>query len=346
MSKRQSRANRRANKRRSQRVQRAQKKRRSLEKPSASQTQGTTVEKRRRLKRVSEQLTTRRARLVAWYSALPLFKKVLLGLIVIPVIIALILLQGVILPFIAGSMGIIIAISKSAFIFVKGGAFIVYISYKVFKGLLGVYLCVSRSLSGWQAHQMRRRQAELPPASDAEYPALRYDEPEAESAPLTVRSGIKKLSLAGPSELEHTIIFSYLRYFIIGQIFMYLSFWRDKASYLTLWRRESRERVKEIFKEIGQTIFTPHLLGPHLTNKRLLVPGDARLISLSTGDASSRATYLFEVSWRERSFQRTSPYFVSAQHQAQWKVEVPMKFSSLSSDDLGYRREVSVEAES
>lgn len=341
MSKRQSRSQKKHHQRKSKRVQRSQKKRRDAQASEArSQTKSAQVSSRdQRFTRVNAELKSRRSRLTAWYLGLSTAKKVILGLIVIPLIIALILLQGVIFPFLAGVFGIVLAISKSAIVFVKGGAFIVYISYKVFKGLLGVYLCVSRSLNGLKAHRLRQQQATQAPSPTAEYPAVRYDGDSSE-IPLEISSGFKKLSFSTSSGLNQTMVFSYLRYFIFGQIFMYLSFWRDRGAYLTIWRAESRERVKEIFKQIGQTIFSPHQLGPYLGKRNILVPGDARLIALTLSPDSERVTYELEVTWRERAFQRKKPYFTSSAYQATWEVSAPLKLGSLSTDEVGYRKEV------
>jgi hypothetical protein len=287
---------------------------------------------------VNDKMSNRRSRITTWYLQQSTAKKVALGLVIIPILIAIFLLQGLIWPL----LGLVIAASKFAFVWVKGGAFIVYISYKVFKGLLGVYLCVSRSLNGWKAHKLRAQQASLPSVPEGEYPAISYTNENAES--LDVHTGFKQLNLSALPQLQHRVVFSYLRYFIIGQIFMYLSFWRDHLYYLTLWRKESRDRVKEIFQEIGGTIFTPHQLGPHINIKRILVPGDARLMSLDYDTDKDRARYTFEVTWRERQFKRQYPFFNSIKHQAMWAFELPSQLDMLSPEEIGYKKEVGAQS--
>ena len=319
----------------------------SVEKEKAENSSATRrVRRTRKIRQlrteVNERVSSRRSRLTTWYLEQSRAKQVALGLVIIPIIIALILLQGVIWPL----LGLVVAASKFAFVWVKGGAFVVYISYKVFKGLLGVYLCVSRSLNGWKAHKLRERQAELPSEPEAEYPAIRYVADSADPAldtsdtRLEVNTGFKQLNFSAHPALKHRVVFSYLRYFIIGQIFMYFSFWRDRMTYLTIWRAESRARVKEIFQEIGGTIFTPYLLGPHINKKRALVPGDARLVSLDYHMDQARVGYTFEVTWRVRTFKRTYPFFSSHMHQAMWSFELPCTLAELSPAEIGFQRVV------
>lgn len=272
-------------------------------------------------------------RLSAWYMDQSLLLKIGLGLIIIPILIALFLLQGVILPFLATAFGLMITLSKLAFIWVKGGAFIIYISYKVFKGLLGVYYCISRSISGWKAHKLRTEQSQLPVSAEATYPALQVQTELADK--VHVKSSWKVLSVSLEQQ-ETLVLFSYLRYFIIGQIFMYQSFWYDRKSYLTLWTVESRDRVKEIFSTIGKSIFTPHLLGAHMNQKRVLVPGDAKFLGLSSASSDSHLLYHFEVKWQEWSFDKRWPFVHSTPNQDQWNIEVPNTLDLLETDEVGY----------
>ena len=274
-------------------------------------------------------------RLSAWYMDQSLILKIGLGLIIIPILIALFLLQGVILPFLATAFTLMLAISKLAFIWIKGGAFIVYISYKVFKGLLGVYYCISRSITGWEAQKQRGQQAQLPVSDDAIYPALKAM--ASLSKDLELKSTWKALKL-GYKKKETVILFSYLRYFIIGQIFMYKSFWFDKMSFLTLWRVESRARVKEIFTTIGKTIFTPHLLGVHLNKKRILVPGDAKLLGVQkVPNNEEKLIYHLEVKWLEWSFDRKWPFIHSSAQQEQWFIKTESALDLLKEDEVGYQ---------
>lgn len=292
------------------------------------------VQTEKRSQRLRLKVGEQRSRLTQWYLSKSMVARVTLGLVIIPLLIALFLLQGIILPFVAAAFAIFITISKVALVWLKGGAFIVYISYKVFKALLGVYYCVSRTLSGWKADRLRHQQARLPMVKEAEYPALAIEGLEAES--IELNASWKTLSVK-TDETEHKLLFSYLRYFIIGQLFMYQSFWKDRVAYLTLWREVSRQRVKEIFAYIGQTIFTPHLLGAHINSKRLLIPGDSRLVNMSPSvSRSDQIEYTFEVVWKEWSFSKQWPFLHACSESTQWSVAVDASLDSTSMDKIGY----------
>ena len=283
--------------------------------------------------KLRSKVKTESKRLTAWYMDQSLLLKVGFGLVIIPILITLFLLQGVILPFLATCFGLMITLSKLAFIWVKGGAFIIYISYKVFKFLLGIYYCISRSISGWQAHKFRNEQATLTINTEVNYPALQVSTELTEQVKLESKWKVLNLDV---NRQETSILFSYLRYFLLGQIFMYQSFWFDRQSYLTLWTAESRERVKEIFSTIGKTIFTPHLLGAHLNQKRILVPGDAKLLKISQASHQNHIEYQFEVKWQEWSFNKKWPFIHSSPTQDLWSIEVPSTLDLLETYEVGY----------
>ena len=79
--------------------------------------------------RIQQSVSEQRNRLSTWYLSKSTPVKIALGLIVIPLIIALFLLQGVILPFLVTAWGL----SKIVLIWLKGPAFIVYISYDSYR---------------------------------------------------------------------------------------------------------------------------------------------------------------------------------------------------------------------
>ena len=315
---------------------RKHKKSRRRQKARARERQQVRQEIRReRQAKLRNKLGEQRSRLTSWYLSKSLTVRVLLGLIVIPVIIGLVLLQGVILPALAFVAGATFTFAKLTFVFLKGGAFIVYITYKVFKGLLGVYLSVSRSVTGWKAHKIRQEQAHAGASQSATYPQLNLEGVSPQDVKLTARW--KRLDIDFEDQ-QHPVIFSYLRYFILGQIGMYRSFWFDRMSYLTIWRPDSRKRVKEIFSLIGQTIFTPHTLGPHITTKRIVVPGDAKLIACQvTGENETRVvTYHLELAWQEWSLERRFPFLVPTTKEMNWSFDVALALDSLSEDQVGY----------
>ena len=309
--------------------------RRKLREAQTPKTRSPKVAKNsRRSERIQQQVNEQRNRLSTWYLSRSLPVKIALGLIVIPILIALFLLQGVILPFLAAAFGIFFAFSKVAIIWLKGPAFIVYISYKIFKTLLGIYYCVSRSITGWKAERQRRIQAKVEPSLSAAYPQLKVIGIDPKEIELSASIKSLKLNFKGQ---ETILLFSYLRYFLIGQLFMYASFWKERYAFLTLWRAVSRQKVKEIFSHVGGTIFTPHLLGAHLNKKRVLVPGDSCLIAIRHDSLHTEILHCyFEVSWQEWRFSKTWPLISADRSNEFWCISLPLNLDSISEDKIGY----------
>jgi hypothetical protein len=155
---------------------------------------------------------------------------------------------------------------------------------------------------------------------------------------LSARVAWKRLWLSSSSEgISHALLFSYLRYFLLGQRHMYLEGWRARGAFLTAWRPESRARVKGVFAFVGATIFRPHAMGPRLTRDEVLLPGDARLTEALLTPEGVR--YTVEVPWRAWSLSRRWPFAQSALHAARWRVTLPLTLAALSEDSLGWRPE-------
>ena len=288
-----------------------------------------------------------------WYLAHSLIARALWGLLLLPILALFIALNFVLIPLITPFLpiigGLLLTALKLAFVVGKLGAFAVYIGYKVFKTLLGLYYCVSRTLSGNAAGRARRALAGVGlPLSQA---ALEARSPHhgahAHRAPrelhhprgaLSARVAWKRLWLTSEAEgISHPLLFSYLRYFLLGQRHMYLEGWRARGAFLTAWRPESRARIKAVFAFVGSTIFRPHAMGPRLTRDEALLPGDARLVSaLLTAEG---VRYAVEVPWRAWSLSRRWPFAQSALHVARWRVTLPLSLASLSDEALGWRPE-------
>ena len=299
---------------------------------------------------VQGQLKDKRSSLYTWYMSRSNVERALLGLIIIPILAVLVLLQGVILPALVVVGGTLFAASKIIFILFKGGAFVVYISYKVFKTILGIYLCVNRSITGWRAHKLRARQASVDPTPNADYPTLRsvgYESIKLEASPkrLTLTLSERDEATEEIKSHIHPVLFSYLRYFLIGQLRMYLTLWRERGVCIQVWRPEGRARIKEILQATGKTIFKPHLCGPHINHKRILVPGDAQLIEVSAVSGSARdaqreALYVFEIRWRDHHVLKRWPFIKREDQQQIWRLNVPLNLDSLTEDQIGYRPEI------
>jgi len=282
----------------------------------------------------------------AWYSSLPAIKKVLWGLIVIPIVLLIIIINIFLAPLIAPFLpfigGLLFTAAKLSLVVAKFGAFAVYIGYKVLKSFLGFYYCISRTLSGLSAERQRASLCEAPlrPESAAERgltldPAL---------APLSMERSWKRLKLLAHGA-ELNILCSYLRYFLIGQLFMYVESFKEWRCFLTLWRPESRETLKDQFALVGTTIFRPYELGPHLSHKRLLIPGDAQLTGLHSlsVEGQPRLRFTLEIPWKSWRFNRRWPFAHSELHRAKWSFELPAELALLDETQRGWLREAVLE---
>ena len=282
----------------------------------------------------------------AWYQGLPTIQRVLLGLVVIPIVAVIVLINLILIPMIAPLLPLIgaglITLAKLTFVVTKFSAFAVYIGYKVLKTFLGFYYCVSRSLSGLKAGKLRAQLNQAPlDLAQARAQGLQIDE---RLAPVSCVVRWKRLTLSaaeGEERAEHPLLFSYFRYFLLGQLHMYVESWRERRSFLTIWRPESRERVKDQFAFVGTTIFRPYSLGPHLTRDRALLPGDARLCAVRAADDG--LTYDLEVPWRAWRFNRSWPFAHSELYQARWSITLPRQLSALEGSALKWRTDAVLE---
>lgn len=284
-----------------------------------------------------------------WYRHLTPVKQVLWGLIVLPVVLLIVGVNLILAPLIAPALPLIgaalITLAKLTFVLTKFGAFAIYIGYKVLKGCLGIYYCVSRTLSGVKAGERRAQLAARPLTVErAAELSLSLDE---RLTPLKVESTWKRMKVSDEGgRLEHPLLLSYLRYFIIGQINLYVESWRERHAFFTIWRAESRETVKDQFIFVGTTIFRPYALGPHVSRDRVLLPGDARLVSISEAPVSDdhpRVIYVVEVPWRTWSFNRRWPLAHSEPHQARWALTLPAQLNQLQEEELGWRTDAVLE---
>lgn len=284
-----------------------------------------------------------------WYQALPTIKKVLCGLIVIPIVVLIIAINLILVPLIAPFLPLIgaslIALAKLVLILTKFGAFAIYIGYKILKGLLGLYYCVSRTLTGLRAGQ-NRAQFSLKPLTTERAQELELHL-DTTLTPLHCENAWKRLTLhfkKGEVSVQHPFLFSYLRYFLIGQIYMYFEGWKRRQFFLTLWKVESRAMVKDLFTFVGTTIFRPYTLGPHVSSQRILCPGDARIKSIqnhpSEGDLIQ---YEMDIPWRTWSFNRQWPFVHSQLRYAQWRLSLPKDLAHLSESELNWRSETVLE---
>ena len=260
----------------------------------------------------------------SWLRAQPVRLQLLYGLVLIPALALLILLKSFLLPSIFVIFGALFAALKIAVVFLKLPAFIVYISYKVFKTLLGVYLTATRFMRGREATRRRLAMNDLRRVGDAPVRADQhlYLSEELVEAKFSLEKGIQRLKLSFAGRQTEVIHFSYLRYFLIGQWRFYRGLWLLKGALFTLWRAESRAALKEELMIVPQTIFSPQELGAHAHPKTgLLVPGDALLTGVAkSGDS---LTLTFELRWDLWNFSLRPFKLKRRWRWARWRVELP-----------------------
>jgi hypothetical protein len=283
--------------------------------------------------KVQQNIKSKTQRLTSWYTSLPLVKKILWGSIILPMLVILIILNSLILPFLPVIGGIVLTILKFTFVITKFSAFAVYIGYKVAKTCLMIYYCISRTLSGRIASKVRSHQSKLPPTIDASFPQIQVNQ---DMLDMKMSTKWKKASFTHKThQIHHHFMFSYLRYAIVGQIILYTSLWKKRAICWKLWRANARDECKAILSVVGQTIFTPYAMGAHKNDKRILIPGDAKILGVYW--EKSHVKYIIECPWTSWHFQwKAWPFMRSQSHTAQWELCVETPHITISEINHGF----------
>lgn len=283
--------------------------------------------------KVQQDVKGKTQRLTSWYTSLPLVKKVLWGSIILPMLVVLIILNSLILPFLPVIGGIVLTVLKFTFVITKFSAFAVYIGYKVAKTCLMIYYCISRTLSGRIASKVRSHQSKLPLAIDASFPQIQVNQ---DMLGMKMSTQWKKADFTDKNkQIHHHFMFSYLRYAIVGQMILYTSLWEKRARCWKLWHASAREECKAILSVVGQTIFTPYAMGAHKNNKRILVPGDAKILGMYW--EKSHVKYIIECPWTSWHFQwKAWPLMRSQSHTAQWELCVDVPEMTISESNHGF----------
>ncbi len=305
---------------------------------------------------VSDYTKSNFTRLKDWYLALDQVKQVGFSLLIIPLLLILFLLSGVIFPLISIVLPFLFMALNFTLIASKFVLFIVYISYKVMKTLMGIYYCISRTISARKANLVREKMMQIGVVHTENPPALWVD---SKISKIEFQSQWKRLGMViFPSdsffvELQNELkisdetaieqlkqstfqlnfLMSYLRYFLLGQKALYVGLWQSKKEIFTIWRAESREVLKKKLSLVGSTIFTPHLLGAYLNRKQILVPGDFEFHALKLNQMDTQAqqatqasTYELQITgnvpWKAWTFDRHFPFAHSQDHQEKWDIKI------------------------
>ena len=95
------------------------------------------------------------------------------------------------------------------------------------------------------------------------------------------------------------------------------------------WRESSRNAIKAALAPVGSSLFTPHLLGAYISDKRVLVPGDAEILNIIVqGPELNDGELIIElrIRWTDWSFPVSKSWpFVSAKRQPQqtdWQLRL------------------------
>lgn len=318
---------------------------------------------------VSDYTKSNFMRLRDWYLALDRVKQVGFSLLIIPLLLILFLLSSVIFPLISVVWPFLFMVLNFTLIASKLALFIVYISYKVMKTLMGIYYCISRTISARKANLVREKMIQMGVVHTENPPALWVD---SKISKIEFQSKWKRLGMViFPSdsffaELQNELkisdeavieqlkqstfqlnfLMSYLRYFLLGQKALYVGLWQSKKEIFTIWRAESREVLKKKLSLVGATIFTPHLLGAYLNREQILVPGDfefhaLQLNQMDTQDqqatqnqqATQASTYELQITghvpWKTWTFDRHFPFAHSQDHQEKWVIKVKICLKDL-----------------
>jgi hypothetical protein len=255
------------------------------------------------------------AQFKAWYLAQNTVLKVVYGLTLVPVV-AVLAFLGVLLIKFGGPVILATALAaKLAVVAVKSLFFIGYIFYKIVKTVLMWYITISRLYTGNKAKKVRHNKAlccdfDVKPAAMAE--RLKY------------HCDRKKLVISEPKQGQLTILFSYLRYAIRGQLELLRHLRRRWPHYLTPWRSTSGALIKQELAPVGTSMFSPHQLGAVIDKGQILVPGDAELTLIDV-QADGVVWLHFLIRWVEWHFNwhKAFPFLtIRRDHQqASWQVE-------------------------
>ena len=257
----------------------------------------------------------------AWYLAQPVYLKVVYGLTLVPVAALLSVITVLLIKFGGPLLLAIALILKLTIALMKMLFFIGYIGYKIIKTILMWYYTISRLYLGNKAKRKRFEWAQA-----CQFPVM----PSAAADTLTFRCNKKDLFIEHPEHGQIRVLFSYLRYALIGQLRLLQHVKNSWRRYFTIWQANSREFIKTELTPVGASMFTPHTLGADITAERVLVPGDAELQQVTVYDDAS-AELQFQIYWVNWHFKfRKALKFLQVRREPQqetWNVKAFFKHS-------------------
>lgn len=222
-----------------------------------------------------------------WYLALPLYLQIVYGLTLVPVIAVLAFISLLLVKFGGPVLLALALVLKLSIVVIKTVFFIGYIIYKILKTIIMWYYILTRLYFGRKAKNRRFTMAECD-----EFEV----EPDSANTPLSFQCSKKNLYITHPESGSICILFSYLRYALVGHLDLFKHLKARWRNYLTIWRQDTRNEFKKVIAPLGDSLFGPHKLGAHITDERILVPGDAELLKITLNNQHS-AQLWFRINW-------------------------------------------------
>ena len=254
-----------------------------------------------------------------WYLAQPLYLQIAYGLTLVPVVVVLAFIVLLLVKFGGPILLAIVLVIKLSIVVFKTVFFIGYILYKILKTIIMWYYILTRLYFGRKAKNRRFVMAEC-----GEFTV----EPASANVQISCSCRRKNLYIRHLEWGQISVLFSYLRYALVGHLELFKDLKANWRHYLTIWRQETRSQFKAAVAPLGDSLFGPHKLGAHINDERLLVPGDAELLKITINNDQT-AQLSFRIGWVNWHFKlRKALKFlqVSREHcEAIWDVQALFK---------------------
>jgi hypothetical protein len=277
------------------------------------------------LDHLTDWLAPRAQAFTTWYLAQPLYWQIIYGLTVVPVAVLLAFMLLLLIKLGAPLLLALALLLKLLLSLTKTLLFIGYIAYKILKTLILWYYTISRLYLGHRAKRQRMAMARAGRFAVEPVPALDQ---------LAFRCQGKNLYILHTEAGQLRVLFSYLRYALLGQqeLLKHLQrSWKHYILVLLAWRQASRAAITTELAAVSAFLFSPHTLGAHITAERVLVPGDAELLSIQLGHPAGDATLAFRIRWTEWrfKFRRTLKFLLIKRQQQEntWTVNTRWRSS-------------------
>jgi hypothetical protein len=267
------------------------------------------------LTRLAEWTAVKRRAFKLWYLAQPLYLRIAYGLTLLPAV-ALVVVPTLLLVKFGGPLLLTtVLVIKLSMTLIKTLLFIGYILYKILKTLMLWYYTLTRLYLGRKAKNRRFAMARA-----GDFPV----QPVTLAGDFTFVCDKKYLDIEQAGKGSIRVLFSYLRYALVGHAELFGKLKHHWRHYLRIWEPRTRNELKALLAPLGDALFSPHKRGAQITDERVLVPGDAELLKISVADAGT-LKLSFRIRWVKWHFQlRKQLKFMQIRrehHQDIWNVQ-------------------------